>query len=239
MSVRAVRNALVETASAPYRPAGRFAWHFARGKLSADPVFTALLARGLIPDAARVLDLGCGQGLLAAWLRAAEQVHARGAWPAQWPGAPRAVRVHGIELMASDVRRAQAALGADADIIRGDVRNAGLPNADVVVILDVLHYLDYAAQEDVLARVRSALAPRGLLLLRVGDADGGLPFRISAWVDRAVTFVRGHRLERLYCRPLAQWRAMLERLGFRVEVLPMSQGTPFANVLLVGRLGSG
>lgn len=52
---------------------GRFAYHFARGKLGGDPVFLALLERGLLSDRARILDLGCGQGLLAAWLLAARR----------------------------------------------------------------------------------------------------------------------------------------------------------------------
>ena len=34
---------LLDRASAPYRGAGRFAWHFARGKLGHDPVFRHLL----------------------------------------------------------------------------------------------------------------------------------------------------------------------------------------------------
>ncbi len=63
----------------------------------------------------------------------------------------------------------------------------------------------------------------------------GLPFRISKWVDRTVTFVRGHRLGRLYCRPLIEWRAALAALGFAVRAIPLSQGTPFANVLLEAR----
>ena len=42
MSVAQARRALIGRASAPYRPSGRFAWHFARGKLSRDPGFTAL-----------------------------------------------------------------------------------------------------------------------------------------------------------------------------------------------------
>jgi hypothetical protein len=46
---------------------------------------------------------------------------------------------------------------------------------------------------------------------------------------------RGHRLPRLWCRPVAGWRAELERLGFKVEPVPMSEGTAFANVLLVAR----
>jgi SAM-dependent methyltransferase len=64
----AFTRALLDGASAPYRSAGRFAWYFARGKLNGDPAFLGLLERGLIPDDARILDLGCGQGLLAAWL---------------------------------------------------------------------------------------------------------------------------------------------------------------------------
>ena len=35
--------ALIDAASAPYRRAGRFAWHFARGKLGMDPVFRHVL----------------------------------------------------------------------------------------------------------------------------------------------------------------------------------------------------
>lgn len=44
---------LIDTATKSYRFAGRFAWHFARGKLSGDPVFVGMLAHGLIPDQAR------------------------------------------------------------------------------------------------------------------------------------------------------------------------------------------
>ena len=36
-------RALVEAASAQYRAADKFAWHFARGKLGGDPVFRHVL----------------------------------------------------------------------------------------------------------------------------------------------------------------------------------------------------
>ncbi len=227
---------LLDAASAPYRRAGHFAQHFARGKLGGDPVFLRLLEVGLIPDGARVLDLGCGQGLLASLLLAAERLRAGGSWPAAWAAPPRPAALVGIELMAKDVVRARQALGDRAEFLHGDIRGTAFPDAEVVVILDVLHYIDFAAQEEVLRRVRAALAPGGRLLLRVGDAGAGLPFRISNWVDHAVTLARGHRLPRLHCRALKDWEALLARRGFRVESLPMSAGTPFANVLLVGRL---
>lgn len=236
-----LRHRLVDAASAPYRSAGRFAWHFARGKLKGDPAFQAMLARGLVPDGQRILDLGCGQGLLAAWLQAARSVHDAGEWPADVPAPPRIVSYNGIELMDSDVARARAAFGTapggPAGFAAGDIRSAGFGRAHAVVILDVLHYIDIAAQDAVLTRVHAALESGGVLLLRVGDADGGLPFRISTLVDRVVTFARGHRMGQLHCRALSAWMAALAKLGFAVDPLPMSAGTPFSNVLLVARKG--
>jgi len=232
----AFTRALLDAAAAPYRCAGHFAWYFARGKLGRDPVFLGLLERGLIPDHARILDLGCGQGLLASWLLSARALFESGQWPAHWPPAPKPRAYRGIESMPRDVRRARRALGERAEFVLGDMRTADFGKSDAVVILDVLHYIDYPAQDDVLARVRDALVGGGELLMRVGDADGGLRFKISNWVDHLVTFIRGHRLSRFYCRSLQDWQTSLRRLGFTVEPLPMNQGTPFANVLLVARL---
>jgi SAM-dependent methyltransferase len=227
---------LVDAAAEPYRAAGRFAWHFARSKLTRDPVFTALLARGLIADDSRLLDIGCGQGLFAAWLRAAAALHARGDWRADWPAPPRITSLHGIELMPRDVARARRALGDTATFTLGDMRNTAFEPADVAIILDVLHYVDIGAQDEVLGRVRDALHPAGTLLLRVGNPDAGLPFRVSIWVDQAVTIARGLGVTKLYCRSLPAWRAALTRLGFDVLALDMHQGTPFANVLLIAKL---
>jgi SAM-dependent methyltransferase len=228
---------LLDRASAPYRSAGRFAWHFARGKLGYDPVFRHLLADGLIAPHARVLDIGCGQGLLASLLRACGEMRATGDWPRSWPPAPGGAQVTGIELMQRDVERARTALGESADLrfVCGDMRNVPFPESDAVVILDVLHYVTHAEQDAVLRRVRDALVPGGRLLLRVGDANARRGFAISQWVDRTVTRVRGHTVPPVYGRPLDAWIAQLRSLGMQVEPRPMSQGTPFANVLLVAQ----
>ena len=47
----------------------------------------------------------------------------------------------------------------------------------------------------------------------------------------------GYLVTNQWGRPLAEWIALLHALGFAVESsAPMSQGTPFANVLLVAGL---
>lgn len=237
LTTASLRSLLIDAASRYFSGAGRFAYHFARGKLGGDPVFLALLERGLLSDRARILDLGCGQGLLAAWLLAARRQFESGEWPAGWPepGRPRDIR--GVDLLASDIRRAAAALPPPARFEQGDMRFVDFAQADVVVIMDALHYVDFAAQNDVLRRVRDALPPGGLFLTRVGNASAGLGFQLSNWVDRTVAFFRGNRLPPLHCRPLPDWIAALQTLGFSVETAPMNGNLPFANVMLIARLG--
>jgi SAM-dependent methyltransferase len=230
-------RSLVDAASEPYRRSGRFAWHFARGKLRWDPVFGHLLEQGLIAPRARVLDIGCGQGLLASLVDAAGTAEREGRWSKRWAAAPAGARITGIELMARDVARAQAALGERADFVCADMRTAVFPRADAVVILDVLHYISVAEQDAVLERVRGALGGGGRLILRVGDAAARSRFRTSQWVDRVVTFVRGHRVPPRFGRTVIEWKARLGELGFAVTSLPMHAGTPFANILLVGDVG--
>lgn len=229
-----VHPALIDRASEPYRNAGLFAYNFARGKLGSDPVFCAMLERGLLLGRGHILDLGCGQGLLASWLRAAQLCYQNGAWPQGWPPAPNPRSTRGIELMDRDVDRARAALGPACEISQGDIRSAEFGSTDAVVILDVLHYMTKDEQLQVLRRVRAALPAHGLLLMRIGDADGGFKFRYSQWVDKLVMLFRGHASVATHCRSAAQWRELLLDCGFEVQVTPMSEGTRFANVLLIG-----
>ncbi len=229
------RRTLLDRAAAPYRSAGRFAWYFARGKLGSDPAFYSLLELGLLPDAGRLIDIGCGQGLLASWLQSARALYEAGEWPQDWPAAPKVGHIWGLELMSSDVERARAALGDRAEFVVGNMCSTDFGQADAAVILDVLHYVDYPAQEDVLRRIRAALPTGGTFITRVGDASAGLPFHICNLVDRAVFYARGHGISRLYCRTLEEWIALLDRLGFSAQPLPMSAGKPFANVMLVSR----
>jgi hypothetical protein len=141
--------------------------------------------------------------------------------------------------MQKDVDRATKAFGSDhplVDIRQGDMCKVDFGQADVVTILDALHYIDHLRQKDVLKRIYAALPPGGLFLTRVGDAGAGLPYHICNWVDHAVTFVRGHRLPTLHGRHLAEWIDLLKNIGFKVETMPMSEGKPFANVMLICRV---
>jgi SAM-dependent methyltransferase len=234
-----LKRHLLDMASAPYRSTGTFNYRWARGKLSRDPVFSALIERSVFPDGARVLDLGCGRGLLAAWLLAAERIAAQGGWAAA-VAPPVGLSFRGVELMAREADCGNQALqpifGQRVQLSGGDMRATNPGDADVIVILDVLHYIPHHEQERMLDQIRAALGRRGLFVTRVGDAAAGVRFALSQIVDRCVSFSQGHRTPPVWCRPLTEWTRALERRGFSVRALPMSQGTPFANVMLIGQI---
>ena len=222
-----------------FAPAGSFAKHYARGKLRHDPVYFALLERGLVPDGARVLDLGCGQGILLALLLEAAAAARAGRWPGGWPAPPEKLWLRGIELDRAEVRRARSAFahgGApEAEVAHGDLCSAELPESDVVVAIDVIHYLPREAQQPLLARVARALAPGGVFLFRVCDAAAGARALWTRIGDRLGTLSKRGRLGPLALRSADEWRGLLEAHGLAASALPMSAGTPFANVLFAAR----
>jgi SAM-dependent methyltransferase len=224
-------KSLVRAAARQYRAAGWNAYCFALGKLSFDPVFVALLRDAHFPDGARVLDLGCGQGLLLAWLLAAAEEHRAGGWPPDWPVPPQHLRFHGIEREQREFAWGTSALRGRGRIEMEDLRRATLPPSDVVVLLDVLHYLDGTEQLALLQRVTQCLSTQGRMLLRV--ADRGPRLSVTLLADRVGSLMRGHAWPRYHSRPVDEWRQLLDRLGFVTSATPMSAGTPFCNVLLV------
>lgn len=234
-----LRQQLLEVACEPYRPVGFFHYHWARGKLGGDPIFTALLEQEILRQQTRVLDLGCGRGLLAAWFLAAERLTKASQWTVDFHVTAH-MTFHGVDLDASGCKAGNLALRPFFDnrvsLEGGDMCRTDLSGYDAITILDVLHYIPYTQQDQLLDRIREALPPGGLLVTRIGNAQGGWRFRMSQWVDLVMANAQGHRIRTMYCRPLAEWIHALETRGFAVNAQPMSEGTPFANVLLVARM---
>ena len=224
-------NEIVDAAALPFASVSRYAHQFVRGKLRHDPVFRALLQKGLLPDQGQLLDLGCGLGVLPALLHEAKNHYHAGNWSTDWPPPPQNLYVHGVELLEWKVAAANKALGTKAAIQRGDIRSFALPPCTAVIILDVLLYLRTTEQQQTLQRIFQVMQPGGILLLREANADGGWRFHITRLSEQILSLWRGQGWPSLRYRSTAEWIALLEELGFCVESMPMSQGTPFANVL--------
>lgn len=234
----ALRSQLLEHAARPYRIAGQFNYRWARGKLNGDPIFTALLEQGTLMRSRRVLDLGCGRGLLAAWFLAAEHLAASGSWTATLD-VPKGLVFRGVDLHAGACSAGNAALqplyGSQAQFSYGNMCQAELHGFDTIVVLDALHYIPYAQQDALFDRICGTLPAGGTFITRIGNAGGGWRFRFSRWVDLWVARAQGLHIGDLYCRLPGDWIRALEQRGFEVTSQPMDDGTPFANVLLIAQ----
>lgn len=226
---------IVAAASNAYRCTDGHAFRFARSKLRRDRVFRHLLEQGLIEPKAKVLDIGCGQGLLATLLWAAGDAARAGRWPATWPAAPLDVKVIGFDMLSHDIARAASTTDRAATFVQGDMRHAAFPPCDVAVFFDTLHYIASDEQDEVLRRARLALRPGGVMLLRVGDTSARLRHRLGLWIDRFTSLLHGGGFGRLHGRPLSAWTQTLTGLGFDVQSCAMNGRAPFANRLLVAR----
>jgi hypothetical protein len=130
---------------------------------------------------------------------------------------------------------ARRALGPEAEIVTEDVRRRPLPPARAVLLFDVLSLMPERDQDALLAVVLSSLESGGVLLVREADATAGWRFRAvraGNWIKACWV---GRFRQEFHFRSLAEWRGWLEQAGLEVEVRPMGMGTPFGNVLLVGR----
>jgi uncharacterized protein (DUF2062 family)/trans-aconitate methyltransferase len=220
---------LVRRAADRYAGMSITAWEFARGKLRNDPVYRAAIEGGLIESGRTLVDVGCGQGLTLALLAEVRRQFRAGTWTGA--EAPCFDRLVGIETRSRVAAIAAAALEGDAEIVSADARQAELPQADCVLLFDVLHLMPARDQETLLSALAARLEPGGVMVIREADASAGWRFRAVKAGNRLKALAVGEWRQQFHFRSAAEWLTCLAGLGLTADVRPMGDGTPFANVL--------
>ena len=222
---------LVRRASDRYVGASITAWEFARGKLRVDPLYRATLFGRLLPSGGTLIDVGCGQGLTLALLAEARRAVDEGAWPSSSPAPPRFDRMIGVEIRARVAELARDALKGDAEIVHADARRLPPGQARAVLVFDVLHLMEAAEQDAMLAGLAQTMDGEGVILVRDADASAGWRFRTVRIGNRLKALAVGAWHQPFFFRTRAEWLACFARHGFEAEERSMGEGTPFANVL--------
>ena len=188
--------------------------YYVAGKFAFDPVFRLISA--LDGNFGRVLDLGCGRGQLGLLLLELG----------------RATALSGVD---SDARKIEIArqAGGDADFRVGDVAGDQLARADTILLIDVLHYLPLAEQDDVLRAAARALNQRGRLLVRELNAKPSARSAVTRFFEWCARHTGLNRGRATHYRPAADLTRVLEDAGLSCEIQGASARTPFANVLIV------
>lgn len=190
-------------------------------KLHTDPL-TRLLA-ALPGDFGRVLDAGAGRGQFGLFL-----------WELG-----RCTELRGFDTDARKVAVAERAAAGDAHYETRDALESNAREVDTLLLIDVLHYLPRPEQDELLRRAARSVS-RGRIVIReldAGPAARSTITRAFEWLAKVSGYNRG-RAGRHY-RPASEIVAQLARAGFSAEVLGASEGTPFANVLIVATRNAG
>jgi SAM-dependent methyltransferase len=214
------RDAIAQAAER-YRPAGRWAYGFARGKMGNDPAYQRVLELLQGHEQGTLVDVGCGEGHLLALARAL------------YPE----LRLFGVDHDGDRVDTARVALEGfeRLSLEAGDARTVELPGCQVLCCLDVLHYMSPEDQDLLLTRFAEALEPGGILLIRDGREGAGLRSTLTRLSEQLAVALGRHKGEGVHFRDAEATRATLSALGLEVELQDCAQGTPFANVLWIGR----
>ena len=185
----------------------------ARAALFSDPIYPFLLQEGFHRRGMRVLDLGCGRGLA-------------GALAGLLGASPRATSYLGVDSRERYVRAARLVLeefpGCGARAV--DLRDFDPPEADLVLVDDVLRFLPLGAQDALLRRVARAVPPGARMIVREKNAGGGWRFHLAALGDSLAALRPGHGGRADHYRRAEDLRNALIAAGFSVvdRTLPRS-----------------
>lgn len=171
----------------------------------------------LLPDAGRILDVGCGFGLFAAYFG---QTQPRREIVGIDPNTRRIA-------MAERVART---VGLKSHrFISGDVRDANLQGPfDAVYMLDVMHHIPADAQRGVLERLYDMLAPGGVLLMKDITTEPHYQLVFTELLDRVMVGWN----EPLAYRHHRAWGELLNDIGFRTRMVRVPDVLPYPHVVI-------
>lgn len=175
----------------------------------------------LLPAEGRILDVGCGFGLFAAYFAQTQ---------------PRR-RITGIDTNERRVEMARdlmAALGQPGhEFLACDARQVqevagGTFNA--IYVLDVMHHVPREDQESLLRCLHDLLAPGGVLVLKDITTQPTYGLKFTELLDRVMVGWN----EPLAYRHHTEWGAMLEGLGLRTRAVRVPDILPYPHVVIAG-----
>lgn len=182
---------------------------YVRWKVRTDPAYGAAL-EALRGRDLPLVDLGCGVGLLAFYLR--EHGYT----------AP----VIGVDFDERKIALARVAAKRyrEVDFITGDARDP-LPDGHNVVILDILHYFDAQSQQQILTNAARAVPPGGAVIIRQPLRDASWRYRLTAAVDSLARTFKWMKAESLNYPTREELVAPFA--GFTLDIRPLWGRMPY------------
>lgn len=161
-----------------------------------------------IPKNGKILDLGCGQGLIAFFLSKQKSRY-----------------VIGID---ENYKRLPGFSKKNLTFKKADITKLELKKINGVVLSDVLHHLPIKSQQKLLKKIYKSLNKKGILVIKEIDTDEFLRSRLSRFWD----FVFYPRDKIIFWKA-TDLKRTLEKLGFKVKITRPVRFFPGSTTLFV------
>jgi SAM-dependent methyltransferase len=190
---------------------------YVRWKVKTDPLYEAVFD-SLRDSDHPLVDVGCGVGLLAFYLRER--------------GYRATIRGVDFDERKIDVATRAASAYEGVAFESGDARNP-LPAQHNVALLDILQYFDGASQRRILDNAARSAPHGGLVIIRQALRDRSWRFRLTRAVDASARVFRWMKAEQLDFPTREAIVAAFD--GFEAEIRPLWGAMPYNNYLFVFR----
>ncbi|MEY2496682.1 MAG: hypothetical protein QOD12_238 [Verrucomicrobiota bacterium] len=194
---------------------------YAKSKLRHDPIFPAAYELLRCSDQP-ILDVGCGVGLLAFYLRER--------------GCPQSIA--GLDVDRRKIRHARNAAVDRYRDVSFDEQDVQEPFAEFrgnVALFDVLHYLPLAEQSALLSRLAQSIAPGGLLIIRDCPRDGSFRFWITWLAEKFAQAISWDLRAPLHFPTRKRLVEAFSEKEFTHEIRPLWGASPFNNHIFIFR----
>ena len=161
-----------------------------------------------LPPKGKIVDLGCGQGLIAKYL-AREKKRL----------------VTGIDLDRSRLPKSSI---QNLKFIYGDIKKFQPKNVSGVVLSDVLHHLFFSDQRKLLTRIASGIKKGGILIIKEIDTKEFLRSKFSRFWDFTL-----YPKDRIYYWDSKELENSLLELGFKVKIIRPCRFFPGSTTLFI------
>jgi SAM-dependent methyltransferase len=193
-------------------------YYYAIGKIALDPAYPAV-AKFLRDSARPLLDLGCGIGLLAAYLRASGY------------RAP----IFGLDVDREKIDIAGKVLTGNGErFSAGDAMDFPEHYGDIVM-LDVLHYFGDEDQQRLLRKIAASIAPGGVAMIRLALNEPNWRFAATKAEEWFVHFSRWIPVHGWNFPTREEVLKPFAQDGLESDVRPMWGWTPFNSYLFTFR----
>ncbi len=161
-----------------------------------------------VPKNAKVVDLGCGQGVMVKFL-AKEKTR----------------DVVGVDL---DATRIPQTKYQNLNFINRDIRKFDVSEFNTVIMSDGLHHLNLDDQKKTLNNIAESLKKGSLLIIKEIDTDEFIRSRLSRLWDFIL-----YPKDKIYFWPAQKLKSTLEGLGFSVKITRPCRLFPGSTTLLI------